>query len=54
MFTSSDLRSMNRAIGCAFVLFVVLVIAIGFLLGRCTYGKTIRIQDAKETANDGN
>jgi hypothetical protein len=48
MFTHADFKGAERA-GCAFVIvFILILVALGFWIGRCTHGYSIKVQTVKE------
>lgn len=51
MFTSDDWRGVIRTLGCLTIVVLVCIIGLAFVLGRCSSGKQIVIQDVPQKAS---
>ena len=51
MFTSDDWRGVTRVFGCLTIVVVLCIISLAFVLGRCSSGKQIVIQDVSQKAS---
>ncbi len=52
MWSQGDLKGIGRILGCMGVILVVVLIAVGILIGRCSTKYQVKV-DVKQTAKGG-